>query len=157
MNDFSEIESELKKLRPAPPSADLLRRVEEAIVDLSAEDKVVRPPQFRANWLWLGASLAAAAVILIFLRFDFQKQTQPAKIAKQTAPLPSTFIPAGATQVVYEMRNEGLYFPARSEQPVRRMRAMTRETWQWRNPATGASLQVSYPAEHVALISVPGQ
>ena len=31
---------------------------------------------------------------------------------------------------------------------------MTRETLQWKNPATGASLQVSYPSEHVELIPV---
>jgi hypothetical protein len=161
MNDFSEIENELKKLRPARPSANLLQRVEDAIVDLSGEEKIVRPHQFRIHWLSLGASLAAAALVLIFLRFDFQKPAQPQSIAAQspsaTKPVPATFIPAGATQVVYHTRDEGLYFPAHSEEPVRRVRSRTQETLQWRNPATGASLQVSYPAEQVQFIPVSGQ
>ncbi len=161
MNDFSDIESELKKLRPTQPSADLLRRVENAIVDLSGEEKIVRPHQFRIHWLSLGASLAAAAVVLIFLRFDFQKAAQSPGVAAQspppTKPVPATFIPAGATQVVYHTRDEGLFFPLHSEEPVRRVRSRTQETLQWRNPATGASLQVSYPAEHVQFIPVSGQ
>jgi hypothetical protein len=171
MNEFSDIESELKKLRPAQPSANLLSRVANAIagrgeaersrVDLSAEEKIVRPHQFRIHWLSLGASLAAAAVVLIFLRFDFNKETRPRNFAMQsptaTKPVPATFIPAGATQVVYNTRDEGLYFPSNSAEPVRRVRSRTQETLQWRNPATGASLQVSYPAEHLEFIPVSGQ
>jgi hypothetical protein len=161
MNDFGDIEQELKTLRPVQPSADLLQRVENAIVDLSAEKKIIRPHQFRLHWLSLGASLAAAAVILLFLRFDFHTNMTPQNIASQTPaatkPVPTTFIPAGATQVVYHMRDEGLYYPAHSEEPVRRVRSRTHETLQWRNPTTGASLQVSYPAERVEFIPMSGQ
>lgn len=159
MNDFRDIERDLKKLRPAAPSVNLFQRVEDAMVDFSGEEKIVRPHQFRVHWLSLGASLAAAAVIVIFLRFDFRRETPPARsVASQNAPLPaSAFIPAAATHVVYDTRNEGLYFARNSEQPMRRVRSLTKETWQWRNPATGASLQVSYPAERVELIPAYGQ
>ena len=72
-------------------------------------------------------------------------------------PLPrDTFLPTGSTQVVYHRRDEGLLFAA-NEQPVRRFRSVTRETLQWRNPATGASLQVSYPSEQVELIPISAQ
>jgi hypothetical protein len=37
------------------------------------------------------------------------------------------------------------------------VRSRTRETLRWRNPNTGASLRVSYPAEEVSLIPVSGQ
>ena len=158
MNDFGQIEKELKKLRPAQPSARLFDRVAKAVIDLSAEEKIVRPHQFRVHWLSLGASLAAAAVVLIFLRFDFSNHRQPQPTAAATTkPVANTFIPAGATQVVYHTRDEGLYFPTNSNEPVRRVRSRTHETLQWRNPATGASLQVSYPAEHVELIPAVGQ
>jgi hypothetical protein len=59
--------------------------------------------------------------------------------------------------VVYHKRDEGLLFASNNEQPVRRLRSMTRETLEWTNPATGASLKVSYPSEQVELIPVSGQ
>ena len=36
MNDFSDIESELKKLRPAPVAADLVARIEKALPEESS-------------------------------------------------------------------------------------------------------------------------
>jgi hypothetical protein len=168
MNDFSELESQLKNLRPVPASEDLLARVEKAIVDPTdegiAEDKIIRPDRFRLNWLAIGAGLAAAAVILIFARIDFRTSSQrpniatisPAPTVGSTVPV-AQFIPAGATQVVYHTRDEGLLFRHGSGEPVRRVRSRTRETLQWNNPATGASLQVSYPSEQVELIPVSGQ
>src|SRR5439155_20753918 len=74
----------------------------------------------------------------------------------RTEPL-NKFVPAGATQVVYNTRDEGLQFTNASAQPVRRLRYHSRQTWQWRNPTTGASLRVSYPSEEVVLIPVSGQ
>src|SRR5258708_2400078 len=43
MNDFSELENELKKLRPVQPSSSLLSRVEEAMADDSniADEKII--------------------------------------------------------------------------------------------------------------------
>jgi len=67
------------------------------------------------------------------------------------------FIPTGATQVVYNTRDEGLQFAQGSDQPLRRLRYQTHQTCQWRNPTTGASLRVSYPSEEVVLIPVSGQ
>ena len=68
------------------------------------------------------------------------------------------FQPAALTQVVYRQRDEGLVFsPNQSEAPRRRLRYETRETMRWRNPQTGASLRVSYPAEQVVLTPVSFQ
>src|SRR6266542_2158905 len=67
------------------------------------------------------------------------------------------FISAGAAPVVYNSRDEGLQFADSSRQPLRRLRYQTQQTWQWRNPSTGASLRVSYPSEEVVLIPVSGQ
>jgi hypothetical protein len=177
MNDFSELENELKKLRPARPSPVLFARVEEAMVG-SKNDKIVRPDRFRVNYAALGFGLAAAAVLLLLAKVNTDRGQESAQSIVQNSPAPETnpvvsarrggsgidgsrlsqqFIPAGATQVVYNTRDEGLQFTDRSEQPLRRLRYQTQETRQWRNPATGASLRVSYPSEEVVLIPISGQ
>lgn len=164
MNDFSEIENDLRKLRPRSPSSQLIERVEAGIGAADAERKIIRPDRFRINWFAVGLGLAAAAVLLIFARLQLEQTTRPAAVARQTpAPAagssaaPAQFLPAAATEVVYNTRDEGLLFPGSSTEPVRRIRSHRRETFRWRNPATGASLQVSYPTEQVELRPVAGQ
>ena len=184
MSDFSELENELKKLRPAQPSPVLFDRVEEALVD-PERAKFIQPDRFRINYAALGFGLAAAAVLLLLAKVNTDRRQGPGQSIVQNSRVPEAkpllpatpelreggpagrsiegsrssdeFIPAGATQVVYNTRDEGLQFTDRSEQPLRRLRYQTKETWQWRNPATGASLRVSYPSEEVVLIPVSGQ
>jgi len=153
MNDFSELERELKKLRPVQPSAELISRVGSALAN-SGEGtaKVIRPEQFRINWLGLGLGLAAAATFLIFARVDFHpnertKQTIASatpSLQQKAAALPN-YQATGLTQVVYSKRDEGLVFPAGAEGPSRRVRTAKREMLQWRDRHSGAQLAVSYP------------
>ena len=168
MNDFSELESELRKLRPVPPSPELFSRVEGAL-DVAEKNKsadnVVRPARFRVNWVSLGLGLAAAAVLLIVARVEINRPSKKIPAVASLTPAPrakpgainNQLVPAGFTQVVYNTRDEGLHFADGSDQPMRRVRYQTHETLQWRNPATGASLRVSYPSEQVELIPVSGQ
>ena len=122
MNDFSELERELKKLRPVQPSAELTSRVRSALAN-SGEGtaKVIRPEplvEFRINWLGLGLGLAAAATFLIFARVDFHPndKTKPTiasatpSLQQKAAALPN-YQATGLTQVVYSKRDEGLVFP----------------------------------------------
>jgi hypothetical protein len=173
MNDFSEIEDELKKLRPAQPSPVLFERIEEQLdcrpsgSDGSSQ-KIVAWRRFTGtpyNFAW-GLGLAAAAVLILFVRINMdrrQNRTQPVALttpapANETrSTSPNEFIPAGLTQVVYRTRDEGLQFSNGYTQPVRRVRYRTHETMRWRNPATGASLRVSYPSEEVVLTPISGQ
>jgi hypothetical protein len=207
MNDFSELENDLKALRPARPSPVLFERIEEAMAEERKASSIAS-----AGWSWrrlvewsraqvrdtarqlgkvteqeranqnpfrLGIALAAvAAVLLLLARINTEqtrnqdKEIAQGSSASKTRPvLPAfsggsgangsmssnKFIPAGATQVVYNQRDEGLQFTDSSNQPVRRLRYQTQQTWQWRNPTTGASLRVSYPSEEVVLIPVSGQ
>lgn len=163
MNDFTDIEDELKKLQPRLTSSELLGRIERDLVDLS-DKKIIRPDRFRMNWLSLGIGLAAAAVVLLFARLqsDHPSRLQPQVATNSPVPAtrsiaPAAFIPEGATQIVYHTRDEGLHFPGGSQEPMRRVRSRTRETLRWHNPTTGASLRVSYPTEQVELIPVSGQ
>jgi hypothetical protein len=165
MNDFSEIEDELRKLRPVRPSQQLFERVagqlESSATAAEPTDNIIRPARFNFGWISLGLGLAAAAAFVLLARMN-QPTAEPAKVASApTTPLPAqqlnTFIPAGASRVVYHTRDEGLLFPPGSDDPVRRVRSRARETLQWHNPKTGASLRVSYPSEEVQLIPVAGQ
>jgi hypothetical protein len=201
MNDFSEIENELRKLRPARPSPILFDRIEEAMGEPS---RASAPADGRRHWWrftewrrggasaidgqlvrarerertsqtpysW-GFGLAAAAVLILFAAISMERQQgaggkQIARISPEAQIAPRSnrgeastssekFVPAGATRLVYNTRDEGLQFPSGSGQPLRRLRYRTHESWKWRNPTTGASLRVSYPSEEVVLIPVSGQ
>jgi len=177
MNDFSELEKELRKLRPAQPSPVLFERVGEALNDSRAGVEERRSVARRWGgleaahpWWSLGLGLATAAVLALFAvvmmdhRQERQQTIAQASSASDTRPVPlgtersrSKFVPAGGTNLVYNARDEGLHFSDGSERPVRRVRYHTQQTWRWRNPETGASLRVSYPSEEIVLIPVSGQ
>ena len=166
MSDFSELETELKKLRPAPIPAGLLARVEHALAQPAAMPTagLLSRRGKRSNaWSSLGLGLTtASALVLIWLAFFAEPQpARPIVAQKATVPvepLGSGLQPSALTRVVYRQHDEGLIFsPNQSERPLRRVRYNTRETMQWRNPQTGASLRVSYPAEQVVLTPVSFQ
>lgn len=166
MNDFSELETELKKLRPAPVSGEFLARIERAMTQKDSTPTagfLPRSSQRPNIWWSLGLGLAAAAaLVLIGLTFfNHPPETRPAvaqRMVTPSRPKISGFQPSSLTQVVYRQRDEGLVFsPNQSERLLRRVRYETRETMQWRNPQTGASLRVSYPAEQVVLTPVSFQ
>jgi len=165
MNDFSEMEDELRKLRPVSPSQQLFERVARELensAEVEPPNNIIRPARFNFGWVSLGLGLAAAAAFVLLARVN-EPTTGPAKIASSApaTPVPAqqlnTFVPAGASRIVYHTRDEGLLFPPGSSEPVRRVRSRARETLQWHNPTTGASLRVSYPSEEVQLIPVAGQ
>jgi hypothetical protein len=178
MKDFSEIENKLRELRPIAPSADLVSRIErelaeERSIDLRSETARVAPTagvlprerRFHFNWLSVGLGLAAAAAVVLFARIQLDRPVKKIPALASITPAPqfssptstAQLIPAGLTQVVYHTRDEGVHFPNSAEQPMRRVRSQTRETLQWRNPKTGASLRISYPSEEVSLLPVTGQ
>jgi hypothetical protein len=174
MNDFSELEGELKKLRPVRASAELVSRIKRELADVG-QNNIIRPKSrvshsdFRISWLGLGLGLAAAATFLILARVDLRPSDKtkagPAggglasatpTLEQRAAALPN-YQPTGLTQVVYGRHDEGLVFPRGATQPARRVWTAKRETLRWRDRETGAQLAVSYPAEEVTLIPVSGQ
>jgi hypothetical protein len=179
MNDFSELERELRKLRPAQPSSGLFERVGDALEKNGAGIKERRPLVRRWGgletahpWWSLGFGLAAAAVLILFAVVTMERrheqqesvaqsstapETRPAPFQPERLTSPSRFVPAGGTNLVYNARDEGLHFADGSERPLRRVRYNTQQTWRWRNPETGASLRVSYPSEEIVLIPVSVQ
>ena len=187
MNDFSELENDLKALRPARPSPVLFERIEDAIAENRKASVALGATGWR-DWyqrftetpyrVGIGLAAAAAAIVLLLARINTDQTRNEDKEIAQAPSAPETrtvrpafsgqsgidgsmasnkFIPSGATQVVYNTRDEGLQFADGSKQPLRRLRYQTQQTWQWHNPSTGASLRVSYPSEEVVLIPVSGQ
>lgn len=170
MSDFTELEAELKKLRPRGASPELSARVEQVLAnEVSGRTATAgvlpkKPHNFRVNWLGLGLGLAAAAALLILARVNVERPGKRQSVVAMT-PAPfappiqasDAFLPAGLTEVVYNTSDEGLHFPEGADQPVRRVRTQKRETLQWRNPGTGTSVRVSYPSEEVTFIPVSGQ
>src|SRR5439155_16067802 len=144
MNDFSEIENELGKLRPARPSPILFERIEEAMLDgRVAASRARQPERLRYNWLSLGFGLAAAAVLVLFTVVNVKRQQERGEKIAQNSPAPETrpvlpaprgeseiarstfsneFVHAGATRLDYKKRDEGLQFACGSGQPIRRLR-----------------------------------
>lgn len=169
MSDFSELEAELKKLRPRAASPELAARIERGLAEevsgrTATAGVLPKRRNFGVNWLGLGLGLAAAAALLILARVNVDRPGKRQSVVAMTPapfapPLPvsDTFEPAGMTEVVYNTRDEGLHFPDGADQPVRRVRSQKRETLQWRNPGTGTSVRVSYPSEEVTFIPVSGQ
>jgi len=171
MNDFSELEADLKKLRPHAASPELATRVERALM-IATPTAGVLPlrRRTRLNWFALGLGLATATAFLLLARVPMEPTSRVKNIAAATpgtAKLPlraitaangeAGLLPVGLTQVTYRTQDEGLHFQQGAEQPVRRVRSRNQETLRWRNPETGASLRVSYPSEEVTLIPVSGQ
>ena len=173
MNDFSELENELRKLRPKQPSPVLFERVEAALEDCKAGFTPARQPvRLLYNWWSLGFGVAAAALLILFTVVTMERRHERQQTVAQSSPAPETravplgrerstspsrFVPAGGTNLVYNARDEGLHFAGGSERPVRRLRYNAQQTWRWRNLETGASLRVSYPSEEIVLIPVSGQ
>ena len=166
MNDFSQLEDRLRKLRPVQPSADLVTRIERALTgEESVPTAAVLPRErrFNFNWLSLGLGLAAATALVMFAFVRFQQPGSTNQKVATNSPAPITansmdqLVPAGLTQVVYHTRDEGLHYPNNSTEPVRRVRSRTRDTLKWRNPKTGATLRITYPREEVSLTPISGQ
>jgi hypothetical protein len=169
MNDFSELERELRKLRPTAASDELMARIERAFaeqpVTSTPTSAVSRRKPVSINWRFLGFGLAAAAALTLLAKVGNDRPARNQGTVAGLTPSPARitpasvgkFIPMGMTQVVYHTSDEGLAFAKGGETPVRRMRYRTQETLQWRQPDTGASLRVSYPSEEVVLMPVSGQ
>ena len=150
-------------------SDELAGRVERSLAEkpvTSTPTSVVsrrKPVSINLRLLGFGLAAATALMLLAKVGTDHPAKNQETVAALGSPPARSVttsarqFIPTGMTQVVYPTRDEGLVFAQGAETPVRRLRYRTRETLQWRQPDTGASLRVSYPSEEVVFVPVSGQ
>src|SRR4029453_3146205 len=95
MNDFPELENDLRALRPARPSPVLLERIEEAMMENCRASDAADAGSM-AKWRWrftetpyrigFGLAAAAAAVVLLLARINTHKTRNEEKEIAQVAP-----------------------------------------------------------------------
>ncbi len=152
-NEFQDLETELKRLRPVAPSALARARVER---ELAAP----RPSRLA----WLALPLAAAVAGLAYLQNHVAvmpaetRPGQPSLAHAASAPAPKSFAykPVSAENVLYDVRDEGMVTLADGT-AARRYRSSYVDTITWKNPRTQASLRWSVPRTVERVIPVSFQ
>ena len=171
MNDeFADLENELRRLEPRALPPSLEARIGRAL-DQPA------PARYPVNW-WqrLGFNRPAAAIgwgifapalsaalVLVLTHFSTLARPLVRRSADETAwgRNPAT-TGAGAepildsahtSNVVYRTLDEGVVLDG-SQEPVHRVRYLSADLVQWRNPSTGAHWEIAYPREDVRLVPV---
>lgn len=147
-DELTDLEAELRQLRPAPPSPALRARVQRELAAVPA----ARP---RARWDWWWIALPAAATVLIVLNLKLQtpseKSGEPSPAAQVAGR--ASLKPVAAENVLYAADDEGLV-TLDDGTPARRARLHFVDTITWRDPHTNASLTWSVPREEVRIVPV---
>jgi hypothetical protein len=158
-DEAQQLEAELKRLQPAPPSRRLLERLES---ELGASR--VRHQRSTVIWLWVGALSAAAAIGVLVPRFGGSTSADPTSnlVTNQATLRPlsvaqeATFKPVAAENVLISAKDEGLVTLADGT-PARRERLHYVDTITWQNSRTNASLRWSVPREEVRVVPIAFQ
>lgn len=160
-DDFKNLEAELKRLRPAAPSRDLLARLEAELAPSAAPVAIVRRGS-RAWWLWAGALPFAAGLVVawaIATRWPSAPGSDRPLAANSPVPAPATeavFKPVAAENVLYAVSDEGLV-TLDDGTSARRERLSYVDTITWKNPRTNASVRWTVPREEVRVVPVKFQ
>ncbi len=175
MNE-SELENQLRKLRPAPPSRALEETIER---ELAACTMVVETPTHvrigtrarsrdaRPSWLmlwvdrllWSGVGAAAAAVALVVVQrphaVPATVQPEPPTVAQAVAPLDSAALqPVMATEEDLGWRDEGVHFDSRG-QPLLKLTRAAVERRAWADLKNAGVVRVETPRLETMWVPVP--
>ena len=179
-DELSQLEAELKRLRPAAPTRDFLARIERELsppIATPVVAPVVRRPA-RLWWFWAGALPAAAAAIAVIVTLAVRNPPPSVpkdvtirsdSVAATPSPAPdlsslppalpassASFKPVAAENVLYAAQDEGLV-TLDDGTPARRERLNYVDTITWKNPRTNASVRWTVPREEVRVIPVKFQ
>lgn len=163
-DEFTELENELKQLRPKSLPAPLLGRIATELAEAPAKRG------FFATWrTWVLPAAAAAALAVAVTSIPFlvsrrgpETTEPPVAGTRTTAPSAGTnvanvanekFRPVRATNVLYDAVNEGVV-RLDDDSLARRMRLNYLDTITWEDPRSGASLQRTVPREEIVFIPV---
>ena len=164
--DFTDLEQELKRLRPRSLPAPMVGRI---AGELAAEPPAKRSAvsQWR-SWILPAAAatiLAVAVTSIPFVTRDRTSATTPQKTSVANPPHDQTpkvaasvdatskLRPVRATNVLYDAVNEGVV-RLEDNTLARRMRLNYLDTITWENPQNGAQLQRTVPREEILFIPV---
>jgi len=168
--DFSDLENELRSLRPKGPSSRLLAEIERELGATSCVALPFAAPRDRSSGLSVWERYAplampvAAAVVFGLLAARFPGRSGTARTATPRAdsadvsqavgvePLAS-YKPVSAETGAYASLDEGLVILADGSS-ARQWRDRYVDTITWRNPSTNASLQWSVPRDEVRVVPI---
>jgi hypothetical protein len=163
----SDLENELRQLRPAKPSAALEQAIsrELATTSRAATSGVLprREETFAGRLLnglcWALGGAAVAVVSVVAFNAANSAPANPIAAANTTpeAPAaPSVFEPVTTTRELVDAEDGGLVYEA-DEGPSRIVMYRSRERHIWSNPSTGALVEVEVPRRDVMLVPVSFQ
>jgi hypothetical protein len=164
-DDFSELEAELKSLRPRVPSPELLAGIEREFSSpnpASGRGAYTTAASWR-SWKWaVWPATVAASVALALAVFRPMTVSVPSVQPVDPAPAIAATLPADvykpvrADDVLYSTREEGAV-TLTDGTPARRVRSQYVDTITWKNPRTNASLSWSVPRDEVRIVPVSFQ
>lgn len=169
---LQQLEDELKSLRLRGPSPQLVDRLTK---ELAAETDGLPAPARRyttasnfGSWHWFSwrtAGVAAALAVgaaATFLAFRAQPAassepparlavSEPVAIKSDPAALRDQLRPVTATNVLYDLADEGLV-SVEGGTPARQVRARYLDTYTWTNSRRNSSLKLSVPRDEIRVI-----
>ena len=170
-DDFSDLEAELKRMRPCAPSSELQSRLAATLDRPGAPTaqpvRIDHSVIFRRAWRWMRWPAAVAAAVVLALVTTRQPnsvkpiadQTAHSVSGTATAPIaatttdPDLYKPVSAENVLYDSRDEGLV-TLDDGTAAHRVFQRYLDTYTWRNPRTNASLRWTVPRDEVRIVPV---
>jgi hypothetical protein len=158
----SELEQELRTLRPIAPSS----RLEEGIANqLEPAENECRAGLAEPSGSLLRrifppmawSSIGAAAALLVVAAREGSPEQGTANVSPAIAPVEqgvTSFEPVAATEVILGATDEGVAAGSDDADPLRRLRVTSVERRTWTNPGTGAELHVEIPRQEIFLTSL---
>jgi len=159
-----DLERELRQWQPAPLPEPLAERLLAARAGIEAAGgrKPGRLPPISSRLLTLGmfaAALAFAALAFFHTHRSLEREAAPpADLAPEIAAnLPAAaaarYQPVGWTNTILSAADEGIvHHDVRG--PARRIRYESVETFQFRDPKTGAVIEIDVPREEVVFVGL---
>jgi len=159
MKESSEdVAAELRRLQPVPPSADLTRRVQEAIAAApSVSHPVVRVRRWRGRWAWAPVAVACAALILVAL-WPSRETIQPAKPERPVAtvaaaPPEPAWRRVDAEHYLVHAEESGIVY-AGDTIPLRQLRYQVVDLSRWVDDREQMVIDVIRPREEMVFVPV---
>ena len=159
----SELEEQLRRLRPRAASPQLEERLAAALALRASVPAAAILRRGRAEtaplvrWLQgVGWALAGAAAAVVAITFMNPRETVENPAGIEVASSSGTFEPTESTEELVTAEDEGLVL-ASDQEPVRQVRYHSLERHVWVDPRTGARMEFEIPREDVRFMPVAMQ
>jgi hypothetical protein len=153
-DNFDALEQELRALRPAAPSDELVRSIDRVMGESAAGAGEQVTPRRRVRaagwgaWAW-GNWAVAGALALVVVTVSRDGPAVPDHAAGAGVESGPDYRPVEAARYVVEVVDEGVV-TLEDGTPVRRVRESFVDSLTWRDEATKATLVVNLPGEDVS-------